>query len=111
MSNLPSLQELENRLNTGSMPAFILDMQIYKGMVGRQNQYKFVVNSNDHVPPHVHIAVNDQQIAKYNLLTGECIESRYPKLNKIFADWFAYGDNREQAKQEWVRFHGSIGAN
>ena len=108
MSNLQSLQELENRLNTGSMPAFILDMPIYKGAVGRQNQYKFVVNSDDHMPPHVHISINDQQIAKYNLLTGECIESRYPKLDRVFADWFAHGENQAKAKDEWERFHGAI---
>lgn len=108
MSNLQALQELENRLNTGSMPAFVLEMPIYKGMVGQQNQYKFVVNSDDHMPPHVHISVNDQQIAKYNLVTGERLESRYPKLDRIFAGWFTHGENRERARAEWERFHGTI---
>lgn len=108
MSNMSTLQGLENRLNTGSLGAVILGVPIYKGMVGQVNNYRFVINSSDHNPPHIHIAVNNQQIAKYDLVSGECIEAKYPNLNKIFDGWYTHGENRELAIAEWIRFHGPV---
>ncbi len=79
-----------------------------KGMFGRQNQYRFTVNSNDHMPPHFHVAVNNDQVAKYDLLTGKPISSNNSKLDKFVSEWFGAGDNMQLARNEWERSHGTI---
>lgn len=108
MSDLRSLNELEERLNTGSVRAMILGLPIQKGMVGQQNQYKFVVNSDDHLPPHFHVSLHNQQIAKYDLVTGEPLSSRNPKLNKFVSQWLGTADNLRLVRDEWERCHGAI---
>jgi hypothetical protein len=109
MSVIQSLKNFEIIINRGSMPAYILGGVAQKGAIGRYNQYKFVVNSDDHMPPHIHISLNNKQIAKYDLLTGNCIQSGSENLNKLFASWYSKESNRDMAVKEWERFHGPIG--
>ncbi len=100
------LSELEQMLNHGSMPQHIVEGRITKGMFGSQNKYKFVINSNDHIPPHFHVSVNDQQIAKYSLETGLPLASTNPQLDKIVTNWLSRDDHLEDGLSEWRRFHG-----
>lgn len=102
-----SLAELEFNLNHGSIPEFIATGAITKRLVGQQNQYKFVVNSNDHPPPHIHISLHNKQIASYSLETGEPIKSENSRLDKIVTSWLMKPGNREKALKEWNKFHGS----
>ena len=101
------LLDLESFLNSGSKPQYILnDGFITKGAVGKFNQYKFVVNSNDHRPPHVHISVNNKQIAKYSLKTGKSLFSVNGRLDELVMNWFNQDNNLVRAREEWQRFHG-----
>lgn len=108
MSNLTSLGDFEEMINRGSLHAFILGIPIQKGMVGTANQYKLVINVNDHQPPHIHIALNNKQIAKYDLVTGKPISSTNSKLDKVFSDWYSDGAHKSKAIIEWERAHGPI---
>jgi hypothetical protein len=105
---VPKLLELEHLLNHGSTPQFILGLPIIKGAVGMQNQYKFIVNSSDHHPPHIHISLNNRQLASYNLETGLPVRSDNPKLDQIVNKWLENEDNRSKSLAEWERFHGGI---
>ena len=100
------LVELEYLLNRGSIPQFIFGDIVRKGIVGEQNKYKFVVNSNDHLPAHIHISENNRQIGSYDLESGEVVRSYNPRLDKIVADWLAKEENKIKALREWQRFHG-----
>lgn len=100
------LNEFNLLINRGSMPFYLMGIPVQKGIVGRQGRYKFVVNSDDHDPPHIHISLHDQQIAKYDLRTGGTIESKNSKLDKLFREWYARDDNRLKTNTEWERFHG-----
>lgn len=106
MTSLTDKQSLEEFLNRPSMISFLLGIPIQKGLVGQKNQYKFVVNSNDHEPAHIHIAVNNHQIAKYDLETGKPLNSINTKLDKVVADWLKMDTNQQDALSEWQRFHG-----
>jgi hypothetical protein len=97
--------ELEKILNRGSTPEFFVTGIVTKRIVGNQNQYKFVVNSNDHQPPHVHISMNNQQIGSYNLETDKVIRSNNPRLDKFVFSWLNKENNRLKVLEEWKRFH------
>jgi hypothetical protein len=106
-NNFKSLVGLQDFLNSGSKPEYILNNgYITKGAAGRHNQYTFVVNSNDHNPPHIHISVNNQQIAKYSLETGRPLSSTNSRLDDMVTSWLCRDNNLQTAMDEWQRFHG-----
>lgn len=108
MSKLSTLDDFEKMINRGSLQAFILGLPIQKGMVGTASQYKLVINTNDHRPPHIHVSLYDKQIAKYDLATGKPLSSTNSKLDKIFIDWYSDNEHRSKAISEWERAHGPI---
>lgn len=101
-----TLSELQALLNRRSSAQHIVEGIVTKGTVGSQKEYKFVVNSNDHQPPHFHVSVNDRQIAKYSLSTGKALSSTNSRLDKKVEEWLSQGDHLALANEEWKRFHG-----
>ena len=108
MSNLAALDDFEEMINRSGLRSFILDLPMQKGMVGATNQYKFVINTSDHQPPHIHISLHAEQIAKYDLVTGKPLSSTNSKLDKVFTDWYSDSEHRTKAVNEWERAHGPI---
>ena len=96
--------ELELLLNKGSVPEFIATGYVTKGLIDRVSKYKFVVNSNDHGLSHIHISINNKQVASYFLKTGEPRKSNNPRLDKFVKKWFEKDNNREKAFNQWQVF-------
>jgi hypothetical protein len=82
---------------------------VRKGLVDRQGKYKFVVNSGDHQPPHIHIALNNQQIGSYYIASGKPyrIHHNDTKVHRLVELWFKNTGNIQLASNEWARLSGS----
>lgn len=67
---------------------------------------KFVVNANDHVPPHVHVRLNDGSEYRINLISGDFMDGTPPSgiRKKIMK---AYNENIDRIWKEWERMHPS----
>lgn len=101
------LCDLEDFINSGTKPQYILNNgYITKGAIDSYNQYKFVVNSNDHLPAHFHISINNNQIAKYSIENGLPLSSSNHRLDELVLNWISRDNHLELLKSEWQKFHG-----
>ena len=67
---------------------------------------KFVVYSNDHAPPHVHVRLNDRSEYRINLISGDFMDGT-PPLGIRKRIMKAYNDNTDRIWKEWERMHPS----
>ena len=67
---------------------------------------KFVVHSNDHAPPHVHVHLNDGSEYRIHLISGDFMDGTPPSgvRRKIMK---AYNENIGEIWSEWERMHPS----
>lgn len=82
---------------------------IRKGLVDRKGRYKIIVNSGDHEPPHIHVALNNNQIGSYHIETGlpYRVHHKDTKIDSLVAFWFKNENNRAKAVEEWQRSTGA----
>jgi len=83
-------------------------LYIRKGLVDRIGKYKIVINAGDHVPPHIHVSLNNKQIGSYLISTGEPYRTFHKdfKIDGLVKFWFKSDSNRRQAEEEWGRLAG-----
>ncbi len=104
-AKLNFLKNLEESLNRGSIPQFIITGYVIKGVIGRVNQFRFIVRSNDHNPAHFHIESKDGSVkAKYRIEPLQCLEGGNGRLDKFVEAWFSSPDNKKTVSDEWERF-------
>gem|GEM_PF-5305109 len=102
------MKELEDILNKGSIPEFIITGCVTKGLVGRDGKFSFRVFPNDHNPVHFHVDSKDGLIkAKYSVYPFGCISGGNPRLDKFVSSWFCQEDNRDVVEKEWKRYHAN----
>ena len=67
---------------------------------------KFVVHSNDHFPPHVHVRLNDGREYRINLISSDFMDGTPPSgiRKKIMK---AYDENVERIWSAWESMHPS----
>ena len=67
---------------------------------------KFVIHTNDHPPPHVHVYLNDGSEYRRNLISGDFMDGTPPSgiRKKIMK---AYNENIDRIWNEWERMHPS----
>ena len=71
--------------------------------VARFNWGRFVVNANDHNPPHVHVILTDGSEYRIEILSGEFIDSPLGGMMRVIRK--AYFENAEAILGEWERLH------
>ncbi len=65
-------------------------------------QGRFVINPNDHNPPHVHVMLTDGSEYRINLLSNEFMIMQPPRRREIMR---AYEENIVAIWSEWERLH------
>ena len=73
--------------------------------VSRFRGGRFVVNTNDHNPPHVHVILDDGENCRINLLSGEFMDSPPRGMERTIRR--AYFESAEAIWNEWERLHPS----
>lgn len=72
--------------------------------VARFDGSKFVVYSNDHAPPHVHVRLNDGSEYRIDLISGDFMDGTPPSgIRKRIMK--AYNENVDRIWKEWEKAH------
>ena len=103
--NKELLKNLEDLINNRSIAELIITGMVRKGLIGRENQYRFIVYSNDHNPAHFHVESKDGSIkAKYLMEPLQCLSGGNTRLDEFVRAWHSHPDNKSKAISEWNRF-------
>ena len=73
--------------------------------VARFDWGRFVVNANDHNPPHVHVKLTDGSEYRMNLLSNDFMDTQQPRGRARRAIERAYKENILAIWSEWERLH------
>ena len=73
--------------------------------VSRFRGGRFVINTNDHNPPHVHVIFDDGESCRIELLSGEFMDLPPQGMERTIRR--AYFENAEAIWNEWERLHPS----
>ena len=71
--------------------------------VARADGISFVIHSNDHLPPHVHVKLSDGSECRINLVSGEFMDAAPAGMKKKIMK--SYIENLEAIWATWEEYH------
>lgn len=72
-------------------------------IVAEEGEFRFVVNTREHPPPHVHVVCADGQEVRINLNDGSFMDE--PPSGKRSAIVKAFRKHLKAIREAWDRYH------